>query len=394
MRIGWLPVLALTASILGIAGVANAQQRLAVLEFSGDGSLEEDVLGLLADRVRGAALRHLDMREWEVMTQENMLVLLEANASDLAACEGECEVETGQLIGADRVVSGRVQHAGSRYWMMLKIFETRSGRLDAIEEVAAEDVDALLDATPGGCERLFAAGDHAATAGMGGAGSGERGSGVRHLDEARTFEVRFESTPPGAAVSLDGTLLCDATPCVKEVAEGVHDVETVLARYETARQRLDVQRAGVTNASLSPLFGWVSIHSSAPGVKIEVDGQSAGMTPVQRLELAPGRHSVLVEDDRYLAVGEEFMIERGAERIIQLSAVAKPTVEVSSASPAETRRWGTQDDCIADCKAECKAKSGDLYRQAKRVSVFCDGWPLLCCQNACMGVCKFEFTRQ
>ena len=152
-----LVTLVVIFACVAIVWPGHAQpQRIAVLEFAGDGSVEESLLGLLADRVRNAALRRLDTREWEVMTRENMLVLLEANTEDLAACLGECEVETGQLIGAHMVVSGSVVRAGSRIWITLRSFDTDTGRLIASEENAASDIDGLIDAVPELCARLFA----------------------------------------------------------------------------------------------------------------------------------------------------------------------------------------------------------------------------------------------
>ena len=78
-------------------------KRVAVLEFVGDGNIDDGDLSLLSQKVRSLALRSLDPSEWEVITKENMLVLMESNAADLSGCVGECEVETGRLIGADLV---------------------------------------------------------------------------------------------------------------------------------------------------------------------------------------------------------------------------------------------------------------------------------------------------
>jgi hypothetical protein len=44
----------------------------------------------------------------EVMTRENLLVLLQASGKKIEDCEGGCEVDTGRRIGADLIVSGDV----------------------------------------------------------------------------------------------------------------------------------------------------------------------------------------------------------------------------------------------------------------------------------------------
>jgi hypothetical protein len=79
------------------------------------------------DVVRGAALK--TQPQLEVITRENLIVLLQASGKDLASCEGECEVDTGRRIGADLIVSGEIQKLGPLYKMSLRMHETREGRL-------------------------------------------------------------------------------------------------------------------------------------------------------------------------------------------------------------------------------------------------------------------------
>ena len=136
-------------------GRAESAERLAVLEFTSDGSVTDSELGFIADRVRGEALKVLDDDEWKVMTRENMLVLIGANADQLEACIGECEVETGRLLGADRVVSGSAMVFGTRYTVMLKVYETESGELLATQELTAADLDELWDGIPKASATLF-----------------------------------------------------------------------------------------------------------------------------------------------------------------------------------------------------------------------------------------------
>ena len=130
--------LALLASFLPSSAWAD---RIAVLEFEGDGSIDDQGMLFLADRVREAALHHLGPQGWEVMDRGNMLVLMEANAEDLAICEGECEVETGRLLGADRVVAGRVVTFGSSLELTLRAYDTHSGGMLASHSGSAADLD-------------------------------------------------------------------------------------------------------------------------------------------------------------------------------------------------------------------------------------------------------------
>ena len=161
----------------GVAVPSAAQtQRIAVLEFEGDGSIETSGLRFLADVVREAALQNLD-EDWEVVTRDNMLVLLEANAEDLDQCEGECEVETGRLLGAHRVVAGSQVKFGSAYELVLRSYDTESGRLIGSETVSAGDLDELRSLLGPASVRLF--GGHAPESPTQPAGRGEVELGVR-----------------------------------------------------------------------------------------------------------------------------------------------------------------------------------------------------------------------
>ena len=91
--------------------------------------------------VRGATLRAAP--SLEVITRENLLVLLHENGKDAAACEGECEVDTGRRIGADAIISGEVLKLGSRYKISLKLHETQSGRLLSTGVSSGRSVDEL-----------------------------------------------------------------------------------------------------------------------------------------------------------------------------------------------------------------------------------------------------------
>jgi len=93
------------------------------------------------DLVRAAALRAA--RGLNVMTRENLVVLLKAAGKDLAQCEGECEVETGRKIGADLVISGEMLRVGSSLKMSLKLHETHQGRLLAGSVATGRDIDEL-----------------------------------------------------------------------------------------------------------------------------------------------------------------------------------------------------------------------------------------------------------
>ncbi len=146
-----LPLVVLLASTLAPAPAPAA--RLAVLELRGT-AVSPDGLAYLGRRIRGQALRQLPS-DWEVMTRENMLVLIDA-ANGECMREGECEVETGRNIGADLVVSGEVVRFGGALRVTMALYDTHSGRLRRTAEAAARDESGLVSALPRACGELLA----------------------------------------------------------------------------------------------------------------------------------------------------------------------------------------------------------------------------------------------
>jgi TolB-like protein len=138
-----LAVLGLTIGRGQTLAAQPANRRLAVLEFQGK-KIEEDVLRTFGDGVRGGAVEGLAACRVQVMTRENMMVLLrEMGKSDCS--EGDCEVETARNIGADFVVSGFVVHMEDTYVVTLKLHETKDGSLLASDSVQAHSQIDMLN---------------------------------------------------------------------------------------------------------------------------------------------------------------------------------------------------------------------------------------------------------
>ena len=139
----------------GEAARLQLRGKLAVLElrnFTKD--LTHENAQYFTDVVRGAALRA--QPQLEVITRENLLVLLQATGKKYEECEGECEVDTGRRIGADEIVSGEIQKLGKLYKLSLRLHDTREGRLLASTQASGKSVEELDAATQKAAEDLVA----------------------------------------------------------------------------------------------------------------------------------------------------------------------------------------------------------------------------------------------
>jgi hypothetical protein len=75
--------------------------------------------------------------------------------------------------------------------------------------------------------------------------------------------------------------------------------------------------------ALVPLFGWVSVATLPPGLPVTIDGQPAGVAPLARVELEPGPHEIVAEDECHARAGERVSIARNVGRDLTIRAEEK-----------------------------------------------------------------------
>ena len=145
----------LAAEKKAAADPSLANGILAVLEL--DTKLkgqEREHAVYLADRVRAAAKQALP--GLTVITHENLIALLEASGKKPEDCVGQCDTETGRLLGADLVVSGQLLRFDNEYKLSLKLHETKAGRLLSTAIGSGRSLDALDDGAAQAAADLFA----------------------------------------------------------------------------------------------------------------------------------------------------------------------------------------------------------------------------------------------
>ncbi len=297
--------------------------KLAVLELRNDAGLSVAETAYLTDRVRGEASQALPPGPFLVMTRESIQQLLPPGVRLVDCLSSACEVEVGRRIGADYIVTGEILKFGDELRMNLKAHHCVSGAFLGSETAAgARPVD-IENGVAGACGRLFAKvrGD----AGAGGAVEGRldaeaRGAWSPPGDSAAV--VAFASDPAGAVVMVDGRVVCQATPCSRELPVGAVVVTMQKERYLPRREVVEVARRGTPprlSWALDPDFGWLTVTSTPPGLAVTIDGRPAGATPVVLRELPPGTHEVRAGDPRYDERGERIVLARGERRTVVLA---------------------------------------------------------------------------
>ena len=183
--------IAIGALLLLSASARAEQKKLAVLQFEVQKGLEIDRQTFSA-RLQNEARRAAP--DLFVMTQANIETLVRAAGKTLEQCEGQCAVDTGKLIGADLVISGRIARVGRTYAISMQLYNTASGELLEGEDVTAKTEDELLAVSAGAAQRLLQ--------GLGGAPTA---ASPRAVPNAGTTGIlKILSTPAGARVLIDG----------------------------------------------------------------------------------------------------------------------------------------------------------------------------------------------
>jgi hypothetical protein len=137
---------------------AHAQERpmVAVLDFSVSGAeLTSAEIGLLADVSRAEARRVLG-DGFTIITQESIQDLLKSHGKTLEQCQGVCETETGKLLGAEYVVSGKILKAFGAYKVNLKVHRTSPPELLDAVVLTVQALAELEDAVREGTAKILA----------------------------------------------------------------------------------------------------------------------------------------------------------------------------------------------------------------------------------------------
>ena len=136
--------------------------------------------------------------------------------------------------------------------------------------------------------------------------------------------LAFETTPAGAAVLLDGKLLCQSTPCSKLLVPGKHKLEFQLESYVPVQEVVTVsdEMSGVSR-SLEADFGWLTVRTEPSGLDLVLDGKPLGRTPIERRKVATGPHRLKVSSPGYYDKGRDVVVERSEHEEVDLELQAR-----------------------------------------------------------------------
>ena len=300
------------------------KQRLAVLELNNRAQLTGEESKYLTDLLRRTTSELL-RGKLVVMTRENIQVMLPPGRA-LEDCVGECEVQTGQLLGAHYVITGSIIKFGQFFRVTIKLHDTQSGELLGTEVAGAENLLALeqqiqvkgqqlirkiLSGAPlkpqGRVQRRTLTRDQESIA--------QYGGGARLI-------VTLRSEPSGAGISIDGSQRCSEgeAVCRVELTAGAHDVTMALKDYFTKRASVTFGKSEVRELTwrLEPNFVHLEIIPTPKTLSYQINGTQYRGSRVKRAK-PNTRYKIITDDPCYARTGEEVSAPVGERVVVKLT---------------------------------------------------------------------------
>jgi formylglycine-generating enzyme required for sulfatase activity/predicted Ser/Thr protein kinase len=121
-----------------------------------------------------------------------------------------------------------------------------------------------------------------------------------HWSKMPVLTVR--TTPPGAAVYVDGKPAGSSPASIKRLSDGLHTVRIEKERYAVREEQVTIRQGapGTLQVALEPLpVGDLKITSVPQGAQVLIDGEPRGTTPAVVEMLPKGRRTVVLQKENF-----------------------------------------------------------------------------------------------
>lgn len=323
----------LCLALVFIGGLAHAApRRVAVLTLKNSARVTAAEISYITDRVR-AGLLSLPSSQFVVLTRENILALLPPG-TNLADCEGDCEVDTGRNIGADLVITGDVLRFGAGLRVVLRVHDVATARLiqthtasgatvEGLEGPVGETARTLAGRLPAGPVRVTTSPRTRPPP----------AAPNRFIPDDTGFLV-ITSRPTGARVSIDGVPV-GVTPQQHELTRGDHRVEVSHPLHHPIRRTVRISQASARLAVTLPVaHGELRVDGAPKGAQVRLNGEPVGRLPWSAPRKASGDYLLTVESPCHAPSEQRITIRDG--QITRVRPVLQPicgALEITSDPP-------------------------------------------------------------
>ena len=132
------------------------------------------------------------------------------------------------------------------------------------------------------------------------------------------------SAPSGAAVRVNGAPRGEAPIVLEGLDPGEYRVDIDLPEHQPWSTTVQVTEGGravveATLVSTRAETGELKVLVDVDGATVFIDGETAGVAPVHRTDVGPGRHLVEVRAPGHISASEEVDVRAGEATVVRLS---------------------------------------------------------------------------
>lgn len=136
--------------------------------------------------------------------------------------------------------------------------------------------------------------------------------------EALPAKLDIRTTPPGAAISIDGKPIGKA-PATEQIAAGGHLIAAALDGFEAASRPVNPKPGETLPVSLEltaiapppAAAASLAVTTTPPGAAILLDGREIGRAPTTIAEATPGKHLIATKLDNYEPQSKSVELQSG-----------------------------------------------------------------------------------
>ncbi len=340
-----------TTLLSSLPAWAEGPHNIGVWEFSIVGNKtnthENQVLTTtLAERVRQEVLPLTRQHGLHLVTPENLSFegSLPTNGRIL---------ETSKALGLDYVILGSISQ-GRQTNCILKLYHVDTGILLQQQSIDVTQARDLLRETPPLIDDLMLP--------------------LLHQDnqQAPNIIVNFDAEPrEDTLLFIDGKVQCKTLPCAQKLRKGNHNIQFHNPYYERWNKDLYLEPSIETYAKLKPSFGQLTVVSTPPGLRFELNGVSMGATPLDKHRIEKGKHEISILDPCYMGRDQEFTIANNENEKIRLTAVPRLAgLDVYLENPTQIAKVYVDDEFLGKtplstqvpmCSKELRVENNDGY---------------------------------
>jgi hypothetical protein len=297
---------------------SDTRSRIAVMEFTDEtGSVDDKVLLAASQYMRSLFVGSNKYIVISRERQQNEMVKVMRKESHQICRAKDCQIPLGQSLSADTILVSTISRFGGSYTLTVELIDlAKEATIRGAKSEFDGKEDGLKSAIDDVVSQVF--GVRKGTFKEGRIG-GEVDSWTPEGGDETI--VHFESDPAGAAVLVNGRMLCQ-TPCSRMVSQGRNEISMQIENYVPQTKTETVRQGTKIRYDLEPDFGYLTVKGNY-SVAVKLDGQNIGNTPIEKRIISPGPHQVEHTDQCFHPSGEKFTIKRGKNRTINLDLKAK-----------------------------------------------------------------------